>query len=183
MGLWSLHFLRRTIEVLFVHDYRRRMSIIESIVAHIYYWFFAFWIGISVRHDNGYRQTFLALVVAGSVIFMLGEFGNGLCHLKLRKFRREKREDSFSNESHHVLPRGCLFELVSCPHYLCEILSWLGFFLTSWVLPAAIFLLATLITLITYSYKKHRAYQQEFDGLAGKELYPRNRRALIPFIF
>lgn len=183
VGLWSLHFLRRTIEVLFVHDYRRRMSIIESIGAPIYYWFFAFWIGISVRHDNGYRQTFLALVVAGSVVFILGEFGNGLCHLKLRKFRREKREDSFSNESHHVLPRGCLFELVSCPHYLCELLSWLGFFLTSWVLPAAIFLLATLITLITYSYKKHRAYQQEFDGLAGKELYPRNRRALIPFIF
>lgn len=183
VGLWSLHFLRRTIEVLFVHDYRRRMSVIESIGAPIYYWFFAFWIGVALRHDNGYRQTFLALVVAGSVVFLMGEFGNGFCHLKLRALRKEKREDFFSNGSQHVLPRGCLFELVSCPHYSCEILSWLGFFLTSWVLSAAIFLLATFITLVTYSYKKHKAYKQEFDGLADRELYPKNRKALIPFIF
>jgi len=36
---------------------------------------------------------------------------------------------------------------------------------------------------VTYSLKKHKAYQQEFDGLAGRELFPKNRKALIPFIF
>lgn len=183
VGLWSLHFLRRTIEVLFVHDYRRKMPVVESIGAPIYYWFFAFWNGVALRHDNGYRQTFLSLVVVGSVVFSFGEFGNCCCHLKLRAFRKEKREGLLSQKSQHVLPHGFLFDLVSCPHYLCEILSWLGFFLASWALPAAIFLLATVITLVTYSYKKHKAYQQEFDGLAGRELYPKNRKALIPFIF
>lgn len=183
VGLWSLHFLRRTIEVLFVHDYRRKMPCVESIGAPIYYWFFAFWNGIALRHDNGYRQTFIALIAVGSAMFLLGEFGNCYCHLKLRAFRKEKRAGSLSHNSQHVIPRGCLFECVSCPHYLCEILSWLGFFLATWILPAALFLLATVITLVTYSYKKHKAYQQEFDGLAGRELYPKNRKALIPFIF
>lgn len=183
VGLWSLHFLRRTIEVLFVHDYRRKMSVVESIGAPIYYWFFAFWNGIALRHDNGYRQTFLALTVAGSVMFLLGEFGNCFCHLKLRAFRKEKRAGLLSPNSQHVLPHGFLFECVSCPHYLFEILSWLGFFLASWTLPAALFLLATIITLVTYAHKKYKAYQQEFDGLAGRELYPRNRKALIPFVF
>lgn len=180
IGLWSVHFLRRTIEVLFVHDYRRRMPFIESIGAPIYYWFFAFWNGVALRHDNGYKQTFLALIVAGSVIFFLGEFGNCYCHLQLRAFRKERR---LSEKSQHVIPHGFLFECVSCPHYLCEILSWLGFFLATWVLPAALFLLATIITLVTYSYKKHKAYLQEFDGQAGRDMYPKNRKALVPFIF
>lgn len=183
VGLWSLHFLRRTIEVIFVHDYRRKMPLVESIGAPFYYWAFAFWNGIALRHDNGYKQTFLPLIVVGSVVFLLGELGNCFCHLKLRAFRKEKREGLLSPNSQHVLPHGFLFECVSCPHYLCEILSWLGFFLASWTLPAAVFLLATFITLVTYSYKKHKAYQQEFDGLAGRELYPKNRKALIPFIF
>ena len=63
IGLWSVHFLRRTVEVLFVHDYRRRMPLIESIGAPVYYWFFAFWTGVALRHDNGYKQTFLTLIV------------------------------------------------------------------------------------------------------------------------
>lgn len=183
IGLWSVHFLRRTIEVLFVHDYRRRMPFMETIGAPIYYWFFACWIGVALRHDNGYKQTFLPLVAAGSVIFFLGEFGNCYCHLKLRAFRKEKRPESLSQKSQHVIPHGFLFEFVSCPHYLCEIISWLGFFLATWVLPGALFLLATVITLVIYSLKKHKAYHQEFDGLAGREMYPRNRKALIPFIF
>lgn len=183
IGIWSVHFLRRSVEVLFVHDYRRRMPFIESIGAPIYYWFFAFWIGVALRHDNGYKQTYLALIVVGSIIFFLGECGNCYCHLKLRAFRKEKIEDSLSQKSQHAIPHGFLFEFVSCPHYLCEILSWLGFFLASWALPAALFLLATIITLVTYSFKKHKAYQQEFDGPAGRELYPKNRKALIPFIF
>jgi len=183
VGLWSLHFLRRTIEVLWVHDYRRKMSCVESIGAPIYYWFFAFWNGVALRHDNGYKQTFLALTVAGSVIFLIGEVGNCLCHLKLRAFRKEKRAGLLSPNSKHVLPHGFLFDCISCPHYSCEILSWLGFFLASWTLPAALFLLATMITLVVYAHKKHKAYRQEFDGLARRELYPSNRKVLIPFVF
>jgi len=183
VGLWSLHFLRRTIEVLFVHDYRRKMSFVESIGAPIYYWSFAFWNGVALRHDNGYKQTFLALTVAGSIMFLIGEAGNCFCHLKLRTFRKEKRAGWLSPNSQHVLPHGFLFDCISCPHYSCEILSWLGFFLASWTLPAALFLLATIITLFVYAHKKHKAYQQEFDGLAGRELYPRNRKVLIPFVF
>lgn len=183
IGLWSVHFLRRTVEVLFVHDYRRRMPLIESIGAPVYYWFFAFWTGVALRHDNGYKQTFLPLIVVGSIIFFLGEFGNSYCHFKLKAFRKERRQQSFSEKSQHVIPHGFLFEFVSCPHYLCEIVSWIGFFIATWTLPSALFLLATILTLVTYSYKKHKAYQEEFNGTAGKDLYPKNRKALIPFIF
>ena len=183
VALWSLHFLRRTIEVLFVHEYKRKMPIIESLGAPIYYWFFAFWIGMALRHDNGYRQTYLPVLIVGCAIFLIGESGNCKCHLQLRAFRKQKRKAAFSKKSKHVLTYGFMFEYVSCPHYFFEILTWFGFVLTAWTLSSLFFLLATIATLVTYSYKKHGAYKQEFDGQDGRELYPGNRKALMPFIF
>ena len=183
VALWAVHFFRRTLEVLFVHDYRRKMPFIESLGAPLYYWFFAFWIGLALRHDNGYKQTYLPMLIVGAVLFMIGEIGNCICHLQLKSFRKEKRRSVISTKSKHVVPYGLLFNYVSCPHYFFEIVTWLGFAVASFVLPALLFLVATVVTLVIYASKKHKAYRQEFDGLGERELYPRNRKALIPFVF
>ncbi|XP_020901370.1 very-long-chain enoyl-CoA reductase [Exaiptasia diaphana] len=184
VALWAAHFLRRTMEVLFVHDYRRNMTYIESIGAPVYYWFFAFWNGLAIRHaDNNYKPTFMAMAIIGCVVFLIGEIGNCHCHLLLRSFRKMKRKSYLSMKTKHVIPSGYMFEFVSCPHYFFEILSWFGFMLATWTLAAVVFLVASAATLVTYAYKKHNAYLKEFDGLAERELYPRNRKALIPFIF
>lgn len=119
IGLWSVHFLRRTVEVLFVHDYRRRMPLIESIGAPVYYWFFAFWTGVALRHDNGYKQTFLTLIVVGSIMFFLGEFGNSYCHFKLKAFRKERRQQSFSEKSQHVFFLMDFFSSLFRVHITC----------------------------------------------------------------
>lgn len=184
IALWALHFMRRTLEVLFVHRYKRRMPIIESAGAPVYYWFFAIWIAWSMRSESGYEQSFLVFVILGSLVFLIGEIGNCICHIQLRKFRNEKRTSFISSSaSRHVLPHGLLFNYVSCPHYFFEILTWTGFFLATWTLPAVLFLLATIVTLVVYAGKKHKAYLQEFDGKDGNEIYPVNRKALIPFIY
>ena len=184
LALWTLHFVRRTVEVLFVHRYKRRMPIIESAGAPIYYWFFAVWIAWSMRPQSGYKQSFLVLIILGTIIFLIGEIGNGICHIQLRKFRDEKRPSFVSNNMcRHVVPHGLLFNYVSCPHYFFEILTWTGFFVATWTLAAIVFLLATIITLFIYAYKKHKAYLQEFDGKDGIEIYPAHRKALIPFIY
>ena len=182
--LWSLHFMRRTVEVFFVHEYKRRMPVIESIGTPVYYWFFAVWIAWSLRSKCGYKQSFLALVILGGIIFIIGEIGNCICHIQLRNFRNEKRLNFISSSaSRHVLPHGILFNYVSCPHYFFEILTWTGFFLTTWTLASVLFLVATIVTLVVYAGKKHQAYLQEFDGKDGIEIYPANRKALIPFIY
>lgn len=183
VALWEAHFLRRTMEVLFVHDYRRNMTYVESLGAPLYYWLFAFWNGIALRRDNKYEPTYVPLVVVGCVLFFVGEIGNCYCHLLLRSFRKMKRESYLSTKTKHVIPSGFMFELVSCPHYFFEIVSWIGFLVATWTLPGVVFLAASVATLVSYAYKKHKAYLVEFDGLAGRELYPRNRKVLVPFIF
>jgi steroid 5-alpha reductase family enzyme len=48
----------------------------------------------------------------------------------------------------YYLPRGGLFELVACPHYLGEWIEWLGFALATRSTAAAAFALWTLCNLL-----------------------------------
>jgi very-long-chain enoyl-CoA reductase len=176
LACWIFHYLRRAFEAAFIAHYKRARPIIESVGAPVHYGLFAVWVGWALRPDHGYVPPALALVVAGAAIFVAGEVGNFVCHLKLRNLRPD-------GGSHHVIPRGFLFEYVSCPHYFFEIASWVGFFLMTATTPVAAFLAATLITLFARANQAHRRYLEEFDGDEGREKYPTSRKALIPFVF
>ncbi|XP_072035089.1 very-long-chain enoyl-CoA reductase-like [Amphiura filiformis] len=186
IALYGLHFCRRTFEVFFVHKYARSQTVLDAVGAQVYYWAFAFWIGWSIRPDAGYENTYLTLFIIGVIMFCLGEIGNCAAHLQLRKLRSSRLQtesgDSIGTRG-HVIPRGVLFSYVSCPHYSFEILTWLGFLLATWVIASIIFFLATSITLLVYSTKHHQRYKNDFDGEHGRELYPPQRKALIPFIY
>ena len=182
LALWIIHFVRRTVEVLFVHIYKRKMPLSEAIGAPLYYWFFALFIAWSVKHK--FHLPPVGLAIFGMLVFILGEIGNAYCHLQLRRFRTRQYESILiSPTTGHVLPHGFLFNRVSSPHYFCEIVSWVGYFLVVLTLPALLLLLCTIVTLVIYSGKKHRAYIDEFDGLDGRPLYPEERKALVPFCF
>lgn len=186
VALLSGHFLRRAIEIFFVCSSHRRLPLVESIGGPIYYWFFALWMGLALRHDNGYRQTYLSLVVLGSITFLIGQCCNS--YRKCRAFRvitgQENEENSLPQNSPRVISHGSLFEYLSCAYFCSEIFSWFGFFLASWVLPAVVFLVVTpLLTLLTYLYRKRKASQTS-EGLEGRERCNENRwRALIPMFF
>ena len=181
--LWALHYIRRTVEVLFIHIYKRKMPLFDSIGASVYYWVLALFVAWSINGDN-YKLPTVYSIIPGVVLFVLGETGNAWCHLQLRFFRtKEYLVTMVAPETGHVLPNGCLFNWLSCPHYFFEIIAWLGFFLVTWTVPSGCLLLFTIITLVIYSHKKHGAYVAEFDGENGRPIYPKNRKALIPFIF
>lgn len=181
-SLFTFHFCRRALETIFVHRYKRTNSLFEIIGAHIYYWFFAFWAGWSVRADMRYHPTHNQLFVAGIILFWIGEAGNCAAHLRLRDIRKEKSSLK-SAPSGRVIPGGKMFALVSCPHYSAEILSWLGFAMASMVMASVGLLAATVLVLVIMSMEHHQRYLKDFDGKDGRELYPRNRKALIPYIY
>ena len=187
IALYGVHFFRRTFEVFFVHKYARSQTILDAVGAQVYYWGFAFWIGWSIRPDAGYENTLLPLFVIGVVIFCIGEIGNCAAHIQLRRLRsarlQEESGDAGTGMRGHIIPRGFLFTYVSCPHYTFELLTWLGFVLATWVISSILFFLATFITLMVYSRKNHQRYKTDFDGRQGRDLYPTERKALIPFIY
>ena len=67
---------------------------------------------------------------------------------------RSGRHGARDNE--YRIPRGGLFEVVSCPNYLGEILEWIGFAIAA-VNPAAIFFaIFTMAFLLPRGYHNHK---------------------------
>jgi protein-S-isoprenylcysteine O-methyltransferase Ste14 len=79
-------------------------------------------------------------------------------------------------EGGYKILRGWLYERVSCPNYLGEILVWCGWALATWSLAGAVFLLWTVANLIPRALSNHQWYRQHFDN------YPENRKAVLPGI-
>ena len=87
---------------------------------------------------------------------------------KLISLRKEKMG--------YKIPNGKLFNLVSCPNYLGEIIEWFGFFILVPSIASLSFFLWTSFNLIPRALNHHEWYNEKFKN------YPKNRKAVIPFI-
>lgn len=76
----------------------------------------------------------------------------------------------------YAVPHGGMFERVSCPNHLGEIVEWSGFALMCWNLPALSFAVWTAANLVPRAISHHRWYRAHFAG------YPSARRAVLPFL-
>ena len=76
----------------------------------------------------------------------------------------------------YSIPRGGLFELVSSPNLMGEIIEWWGFAIMCWNLPALSFAVWTAANLIPRAISHHAWYRRTFAD------YPRDRRAVIPAV-
>ena len=74
----------------------------------------------------------------------------------------------------YTVPRGGLFEWISCPNHFGEIVQWSGFALMCWNLPALSFAVWTAANLIPRAVSHHAWYRRTFPD------YPAARRAVIP---
>jgi very-long-chain enoyl-CoA reductase len=175
-AMWCFHFARRASESAWVHRYGKAgVPPGDVVTEYVYYWGFAAWNALSLT-STSYRAPSTWLVVLGSALFVVAELGNAKAHRMLRALRPE-------GSKARVIPRGFLFESVSSPHYLFEILSWVGFALVSQTWAAGAFLVVGAGILGAWAHARHAAYRKDFDGREGRELYPASRRALIPGLF
>jgi very-long-chain enoyl-CoA reductase len=159
-----------------VHRYGKAAVPVGDVVTeYVYYWGFAAWNAWSLTSPT-YAQPPPALIGVGALVFVGAELGNARAHRMLRDLRP-------AGTKLRVIPRGFLFERVSCPHYLFEILSWVGFALLTETWASRAFLAVGAGILGAWAHTRHVAYRKDFDGREGREKYPDSRRALIPGLF
>ncbi|KAL6209515.1 hypothetical protein ACLB2K_020455 [Fragaria x ananassa] len=110
----------------------------------------------------------------GAAIFFWGWIHQRRCHDILGSLR----EDSEQSDE-YVIPHGDWFKFVSSPHYLAEIVIYAGLVVASGGADLTIWLLFGFVVsnLVFAAAETHRWYLQKFRS------YPRNRRAIIPFLY
>lgn len=110
------------------------------------------------------------LKAAGLALYGIGIAGNFYHHILLSRLRRE-------GDREYRIPRGGLFELIVCPHYLFEIVEFLGIALVSQTLFAVAFVFGSALFLIGRSYATRNWYLSKFED------FPRHVKAILPFVF
>nr|KJB17675.1 hypothetical protein B456_003G010800 [Gossypium raimondii] len=110
----------------------------------------------------------------GAVIFAWGWFHQLRCHAILGSLR--ERGD---RTGEYVIPHGDWFEVVSSPHYLSEMILYAGLLVASGGTDFTIWLLLGFVVanLVFAAAETHRWYLRKFEN------YPRNRRAILPFVY
>ena len=122
--LMSLHFAKRCFETLFVHRYSGVMNGWTVVTICFLYSALSAVLGefaaTEVTPELAASDAFSTWMVPGIVLWALGQFINGYHHVLLARLRKP-------GETGYKLPKGGLFGQVACPHYLGEILAWLGY--------------------------------------------------------
>ena len=171
IGLWLIHYGFRTLIFPFkLKTTTKTMPVFIVICALVFNGVNGFLNGYYLGFLNQDNESTLTLnVIIGIGVFFLGMFINRTSDKKLISLRK--------NQDNYLIPNGGLFNYISCPNYFGEILEWLGFMLIAWNLPAVTFFIWTFSNLIPRSLNHHKWYLDNFEN------YPKNRKAVIPFVW
>ena len=112
---------------------------------------------------------FTSRFIAGLIIFLSGYVINLHSDYILRNLRKD-------GDTSYYIPQDGMFRYVSCPNYLGEIMEWVGWAILTWSFVGLIFALWTMANLIPRAVSHHKWYKKKFEN------YPKQRRAIFPFI-
>ncbi|XP_024114437.1 polyprenol reductase [Oryzias melastigma] len=174
-----VHSLRRLLECLFVSVFSDGvMHVVQYGFGLVYYVALGLTVlcvdrigkGASSLSQLGWIQT------TGFIVFICGSL---LQHQSIVLLARLRTGKSGAVETlAHRMPTGGCFHLVSCPHYFAELLIYvsLGFVFggrssTWWLLVLYVFFNQALAAQLS-----HELYVSKY------QLYPKHRKALIPFV-
>ena len=173
VSLWFIHYVHRAIIFPFrLKTKGKKMPVVIVLSAILFNtvngFINGYWLSHFAPEDKFVLSTDVRLL-AGAIVFVIGFLINQYHDQLLIGLRKEKTTG-------YQIPYGGLFRFVSCPNYLGEIISWLGFFIVTLSLPALAFLVWTLVNLVPRALDHHKWYKGEFSD------YPAKRKAVFPFL-
>lgn len=169
--MWEAHYIHRSFIYPFrIADGRKMMPVLIVGLGLIFNTGNAYLNGRYLYElSGGYSPSWLLdpRFIIGSVLFISGYATNRWADRHLRLLRAPGELD-------YKIPRGGLYEWISCPNYLGEIIEWTGWAIATWSLPGLAFAVWTFANLAPRARAHHRWYQENFSD------YPPKRKALLP---
>lgn len=173
VGAFVFHYVHRAL--IFPHRIKvqgKRMPLITVVASMLFYTINGYLIGHYFGSLKEYSVEWLSdpRFILGATLFIAGFVVNVAADNALINLRAP-------GESGYKIPRGGLFEWISCPNFLGEIVEWIGFAIMTWSLPGLVYAAWVCSTLFTTALGTHRWYREHFG-----EAYPRERRAVLPYL-
>ena len=175
------HFAKRILESLFVHEYSGDMCRATAGGIGVYYALMS----ALVLHQQASLPAAVYAAGAGGLraavlLFVIGEAGNGWHHWRLAVLRRATQGQGTTGNaaSPYVLPTGGLFGAVVSPHYLFEVVAWVGMAVASGHVSSYLLAASMAVYLAGRADATHKWYADKF-----KEDFPLSRRRIIPGVF
>lgn len=172
LSLFSIHYINRS----FIYPFRTKTKgkqIPVSIVGMAMFHNLAngFLIGYYLGNFSSYADSWIYSwqFITGMMLFILGMVLNNYSDTILINLRKDGSKD-------YKIPYGGPFNYISAPNLGGELAEWIGFALLCWNLPASCFAFFTFCNLFPRALANHKWYQQTFPD------YPKNRKAILPFI-
>jgi protein-S-isoprenylcysteine O-methyltransferase Ste14 len=170
---WQLHYFHRT----YVFPFRmrtegKRMPISIPLMGMTFTTLNTYVNARSISHFGEYPIEWLRdpRFWIGGAIFLFGWIVNLHADTVLIHLRKP-------GETGYKIPRGGLYRWISSPNYFGEIIEWSGWALMTWSLAGTAFAVYSIANLAPRAIANHNWYKEKFAD------YPRERRALLPFLF
>lgn len=173
IGLFALHYINRSIIFpLRIKTNGKKMPMSIMFMALFFNLNNGFLIGYYLGEFAVYPIEWLKSpqFIIGTAIFAIGMFINWKSDMILINLRKP-------GETGYKIPKGGLFDYISCPNLFGETLEWAGFAILTWSLPGFAFFVWTFANLIPRALSHHKWYQEKFED------YPKERKAVFPFIW
>jgi 3-oxo-5-alpha-steroid 4-dehydrogenase 1 len=172
VGFFCLHYINRSIIFpLRMKTSGKQMPLVIVLSAMAFNIVNGSLLGIWFSRFAGYSDGWLLdpRFIGGTGLFLAGFVINGMADTRLFRLRQGR------DTGYHI-PAGWLFEYVSSPNLLGEIVEWTGYAVLTWSQPGLAFLVWTCANLVPRALANHAWYKAQFPA------YPGERKALLPFL-
>lgn len=173
LAIWQTHYLHRTfIFPLRIPAANKTTPLSIVALAVVFNVLNAYVNARWVSHFGSYDAAWLRSpqFLLGAALFAIGLFINIRSDYALLALRKSRSDGGYG------VPRGGLFEVISCPNYFGELLEWIGWAILTWSLAGTAFAVYTAANLVPRAIAHHRWYREKLPD------YPAGRRAVIPFV-
>ncbi len=173
LGLWLFHYIQRTYVFPFrIRSEGKRMPVLVCGMAFLFQLLNVYVNARWISHWGSYGESWISdwHLWLGAGLFLTGWVINYKADAILIALRKP------GENSGYKIPRGWLYEYISCPNYLGEIIEWCGWAIASWSLSGFAFALYTAANIGPRALDNHRWYREKFED------YPEQRKAIIPFV-
>ena len=175
-----IHYIHRTFIFPFNIHSSKNNPLEITLMAFTFCIFNAVMINRSIFLYIDYENNFWIYYIFGLITFSLGMYINIHSDYSMIKQRNANKDQSTGSK--YIIPRGFMYELISCPNYFGELTEWLGFFVLSNSFSGLVFFVSTFANLFPRALQYHQWYKDKFQNEFQNDEDLKARKAIIPFL-